>query len=46
MNTQGETVNDGAGTSLLEGIVMAIVYLAVAAFIVWFFLFAGSPLGN
>jgi hypothetical protein len=32
------------GTTLLEWIVMASVCVAVLAFIVWFFVFAGSPL--
>lgn len=32
--------------SLLERIVMASVYIAVLAFLVWFFAFAGSPLPN
>ena len=39
-------MNDGAGTSLLEAIVMGSVYLGVAGFLVWFFAFAGSPLGS
>jgi hypothetical protein len=34
----------GMRVSLLERIVVASVYMAVAAFLVWFFLFAGSPL--
>jgi hypothetical protein len=33
-----------AGTTILEWIVMASVCLAVLAFVVWFFAFAGSPL--
>jgi hypothetical protein len=32
------------GTSALERIVMACVYIAVIALLVWFFAFAGSPL--
>ena len=44
MNTQGETVSEGIPSSALERIVMASVYVAVITFVVWFFLFAGSPL--
>ena len=34
------------GITVLEWIVMASVCLAVLAFVVWFFVFAGSPLGH
>jgi hypothetical protein len=44
MNTQGETVSGGIPASALERIVMASVYLAVALFMAWFFLYARSPL--
>jgi hypothetical protein len=44
MNTQGETVGEGIPISLLEGIIMATVYVAVVLFLVWFFVFARSPL--
>jgi hypothetical protein len=45
MNTQREQ-NRGRrmGISALERIVMASVYVAVAAFLVWFFFLASSPL--
>ncbi|MGO9489137.1 MAG: hypothetical protein ACLQBB_08955 [Solirubrobacteraceae bacterium] len=33
----------GAGTSVLERVVMVSVYLAVICFLLWFFLFAGAP---
>jgi hypothetical protein len=47
MSTEGiEEPGYGAGITPLERIVMASVYLAVICFLVWFFLFAGSPLGN
>jgi hypothetical protein len=45
MNTQEEDdVLIGMRVSALERIVVMSVYLAVAAFLVWFFFFAGSPL--
>lgn len=44
MNAQGETVSEGIRANALENIIMASVYLAVAVFLVWFFVFAGSPL--
>jgi Ca2+/Na+ antiporter len=44
MNTQGETVSEGIPTTALERIVMASVYIAVILFVVWFFLYARSPL--
>jgi hypothetical protein len=45
MNTQAEdTTLVGTRISTLERIVMASVYIAVIAFVVWFFAFAGSPL--
>jgi hypothetical protein len=44
MNTQGETVSGDRAITALERIVMASVYLAVVAFVVWFFVFARSPL--
>jgi len=44
MNTQHEPSAPAARTSVLEGVVMASVYLAVVTFAVWFFFFAGSPL--
>ena len=44
MNTQQERPGDGAGLSALERIVMTTVYVAVIALLVWFFVFAGSPL--
>jgi hypothetical protein len=34
----------GTQVSVLERIVVASVYVAVAVFLVWFFAFAGSPL--
>jgi hypothetical protein len=33
----------GAGTSVLERVVMVSVYLAVICFLLWFFLLAGAP---
>ena len=36
----------GAGITPLERVVMGSVYLAVICFLIWFFFFAGSPLGN
>jgi hypothetical protein len=44
MNTQGEDAGDRTGVSALERIVMATVYLAVAALLVWFFFFAHTSL--
>jgi hypothetical protein len=44
MNTQGENVSEGIPSSVLERIVMASVYVAVTLFVVWFFLYARSPL--
>jgi hypothetical protein len=44
MNTQGETVGQGIPITLLEGIIMATVYIAVVSLLVWFFVFARSPL--
>jgi len=44
MNTQGQTLSEGPSMDLLEAIVVATVCLAVLALVVWFFLFAGSPL--
>jgi len=44
MNTQGETVGEGIPASLLERITMASVYVAVTLFVVWFFVYARSPL--
>jgi hypothetical protein len=45
MNTQTEDASlEGTSISALEQIVMASVYLAVIAFVVWFFVFARSPL--
>ncbi|HEY4895701.1 MAG TPA: hypothetical protein VII01_06405 [Solirubrobacteraceae bacterium] len=44
MNTQGETIGEGIPISALERITMASVYLAVTAFIIWFFFYARSPL--
>lgn len=44
---RGEGVQDpgyGAGITALERIIMVSVYLAVIAFLVWFFFLAGSPL--
>jgi hypothetical protein len=47
MSAEGiEEPGYGAGITPLERIVMASVYLAVISFLVWFFVFAGSPLGN
>ena len=44
MNTQGDAVSLGLPMSLLEKIVMANVYVAVLALLVWFFFFAhASP---
>ena len=46
---RGEGIEEpgyGAGITPLERVVMGSVYLAVICFLVWFFLFAGSPLGN
>jgi hypothetical protein len=37
-------VSQRVGTTLLERIVVINVYLAVIAFLAWFFLIAGSPL--
>jgi hypothetical protein len=46
MNTQAEDAGDRTGVSALERIVMATVYVAVAALLVWFFFFAHmSPPG-
>jgi NADH:ubiquinone oxidoreductase subunit 5 (subunit L)/multisubunit Na+/H+ antiporter MnhA subunit len=39
-------VSARVGITLLERIVIASVYLAVITLLVWFFLFAGSPLPN
>jgi hypothetical protein len=45
MNTQREqNLGRRMGISALERIVMASVYVAVIAFLVWFFFFASSPL--
>jgi hypothetical protein len=45
MNTQDEhEVVVGMSVSAVERIVVISVYLAVVAFLVWFFFFAGSPL--
>jgi hypothetical protein len=44
MNTQREGPGEGAGISALERIVMMSVYLAVISLLVWFFVFAKSPL--
>jgi hypothetical protein len=45
MNTQAEDASlAGTRISTLERIVMASVYIAVITFVVWFFVFAGSPL--
>jgi len=44
MNTQGQDESDRIGVSALEQIVMASVYIAVIALLVWFFFFARSPL--
>jgi hypothetical protein len=43
MNTQRET-GQAIPLSLLEGIIMATVYVAVMLLLVWFFVFAKSPL--
>jgi hypothetical protein len=43
MSTQGRD-RDETGISMLERIVMASVYVAVIALLVWFFFFARSPL--
>ena len=45
MNTQQEEdVVIGMRVSMLERIVVSVVYLAVISFLAWFILFAGSPL--
>ncbi|HEX3434943.1 MAG TPA: hypothetical protein VHT25_12885 [Solirubrobacteraceae bacterium] len=44
MNTQGQDDFERTGVSALEQIVMASVYIAVIALLVWFFVFARSPL--
>jgi hypothetical protein len=44
-NAQREPVRH-VPTSLLERIVVFVVYIAVALFLVWFLFFAGSPLGD
>ena len=44
MNTQGQDDFAHTGVSTLERIVMASVYIAVLALLVWFFFFARSPL--
>src|SRR5207244_10312550 len=45
MRAEGRDETDRAvGTTILEGIVMASVWLAVIALLLWFFLVAGSPL--
>ncbi len=44
MSTQGQEDFGVTGVSALEQIVMASVYIAVIALLVWFFFFAGSPL--
>jgi hypothetical protein len=45
MSTQGsDRAGEGAGVSVLERIVMASVYVAVLSLLVWFFVFARSPL--
>jgi hypothetical protein len=43
MNTQDEAGN-AIPLSLLEAIIMATVYVTVLLLLVWFFVFAGSPL--
>jgi hypothetical protein len=44
MSTQGQDIRGDTGVSALERIVMASVYVAVIALLVWFFVFAHSPL--
>jgi hypothetical protein len=45
MRAEGKDESDRAvGTTILEGIVMASVWVAVIALLLWFFLLAGSPL--
>jgi hypothetical protein len=44
-NAQREAVRH-VPTSMLERIVTLVVYVAVILFLVWFFFFAGSPLGE
>src|SRR5664280_840236 len=45
MNTQAEDMTlEGTRISVLERIVIASVYVAVIALLVWFFVFARSPL--
>jgi hypothetical protein len=44
MSTQGQDQAGRTGISALERIVMASVYAAVLALLVWFFFFARSPL--
>jgi hypothetical protein len=45
MNVRGkEDISHEVGITVLEQIVMASVYIAVIAFVAWFFFFAGSPL--
>ena len=39
-----QEVDRQVGITVLEGIVMVTVWVAVIAFLAWFFLFAGSPL--
>jgi len=46
MNTpEHDPFTESTAVSAIEQIVMASVYLAVISFLVWFFFFAGSPLG-
>jgi hypothetical protein len=47
MRAEGQDDFDrGRGITTLESIVMITVWIAVIAFLVWFFFFAGSPLAH
>lgn len=46
MNTQGQDQSRDGAASTPERIVVLSVYVAVIALVVWFFVFAGSPLAG
>jgi hypothetical protein len=45
-NVKRETVSGGIPASRLEQIVMAVTCSSVVLFVIWFFVFAGSPIPN